>query len=509
VTTATQTSVLRRRLFEKLQSSSAFDVVIIGGGVNGACLYDTLCRQNYKVLLVEKADFASGTSQSSGMMIWGGLLYLRNLDLASVFQLSSDRDQIIQQKADWIKPKTMRYLPTVGTGRAKWWVHAGLWLYWMMGMGRRQAPRSEDHFCELDLLKPGLVNGSLTYEEAFLDGSDARFVYRWIDRHHSHGQVAVNYCKLSGDFSELDKHWHLDLEDGFSGESFTVRSRMIVNCAGIWTDQVNAEFGIKTPFRHALSKGVYLGIPRPELHRSPLFFDLGEHDDIISLVPWGPISLWGPTETAVQDISEGIEASRDDVDYLLEHYARRFRVPINRSDIVSVRCGIRPLVVDKDYRGDRYPLDLSRRQEIIQDSGRPWITCYGGKMTGCTRMASKALLRIKNTIAASTERSLVDSSPDAGFEDVAFPNLPGPVPSAAWCAEHESCCTLEDYLRRRTNIAQWIPKGGFGEDDANAETLRMIALELANQDRTLATTLFETYRKKVSEEFSSLLATSH
>jgi glycerol-3-phosphate dehydrogenase len=509
VTPAARTSGHRRRLFEKLQSSSTFDVVIIGGGVNGACLYDTLCRQNYKVLLVEKADFSSGTSQASGMMIWGGLLYLRNLDLASVFQLSSDRDQIIRQKADWIQPKTMRYLPTVGAGRAKWWVHAGLWLYWMMGMGRRQAPRSEDHFSELDLLKPGLVNGSLTYEEAFVDCSDARFVYRWIDRHRSDGQVAVNYCKLSGDFSAHDKHWQLELEDGFSGEHFPVRSRMIVNCAGIWTDQVNAEFGMETPFRHALSKGVYLGIPRPERHRSPLFFDLGEHDDIISLVPWGPISLWGPTETAVQDISQGLDASSADVDYLLEHYSRRFRVPIERSDIISVRCGIRPLVVDKHYRGDRYPLDLSRRQEIVMDSGRPWMTCYGGKMTGCTRMAAKALRRIEKTIAARNAPSPAESAPAAAMESMAFPALSEPVPSAAWCAQHESCCTLEDYLRRRTNIAQWIPRGGFGKQDENAGTLQLIALALADQDRTLATRLFETYRKKVSEEFSRLLAASH
>ena len=495
----------RRQLFERLHNEHEFDVVVLGGGINGACLYDTLCRQGYKVLLVDKGDFASGTSQSSGMMIWGGLLYLRNLDLASVFELCSDRDKIVHQKASWMAPEMMRYLPTAGVGPAKWWVQTGLWLYWMMGMGRRRLPGSESHFSELELIKPGLVNGSLTYEEAFLEHSDARFVYRWIAPHRYSGQMALNHCKLSGAFGASDKRWHLDLEDGIAGGHYQVRSKMIVNCAGVWTDFVNAGFGIKSPFRHAFSKGVYLGLPRAGQHRSPLFFELGEHDDVITFVPWGPVSLWGPTETAVQDISAGLTATRQDVDYLLEHYARRFRVPVSRQDIVSVRCGIRPLVVDSQYQGDRYPLDLSRRQEVIQDTDRPWISCYGGKITGCTRMAGKVSMLIKKSVVATAEICSADDAWEADLKQMTFPGLSQPVPSAAWCAQHELCCTLEDYLRRRTNIAQWIPRGGFGKNDANAQTLKNIAVDLAHGDNILAEQLFEAYRRKIADEFEPLL----
>lgn len=502
-------SAQRKQLIERLRSEPEFDVVILGGGVNGACLYDTLCRQDYKVLLVDQGDFASGTSQSSGMMIWGGLLYLRNLDLASVFQLSADRDQILRQKADWMKPEMMRYLPTIGTGRARWWVHMGLWLYWMMGAGRRRAPRAEEEFSELEMLRPGLVNGSLAYEEAFLNVSDARFVYRWLRPHQRRGQLALNYCRADGAYSSADRLWHLDLEERIAGAAISVRARMVVNCAGIWTDQVNAQFGLSTPFRHALSKGVYLGVERDPRHASPLFFDLGEHDDVISFVPWGPVSLWGPTETAIQEIGEGRVAARQDVDFLLDHYARRFRRPLGREDIVSVRCGVRPLVVDKNYRADRYPLDLSRRQEVVVDRERPWITCYGGKMTGCTRMAARASARIAKAVAASGEPASGASVPDSGLDGLeyaTFPQLPMPVPSAAWCARHELCCTLDDYLRRRTNIAQWIPRGGFGRNDANAPALGGIALELANGSDALAAQLLDSYRRKVSDDAGVLLA---
>jgi glycerol-3-phosphate dehydrogenase len=115
----------RQQLFQRLQVEHEFDVVILGGGINGACLYDTLCRQGYKVLLLDKSDFSAGTSQSSGMMIWGGLLYLRNLDFSNVFELSSGRDQIIRQKTNWVSPERMRYLASAGTGRSKWWVQSG------------------------------------------------------------------------------------------------------------------------------------------------------------------------------------------------------------------------------------------------------------------------------------------------------------------------------------------------------------------------------------------------
>lgn len=114
--------MIRLQQLEQLQTERCFDVVILGGGINGACLYDTLCREGYKVLLIDKNDFASGTSQSSGMMIWGGLLYLRNFDLSSVFQLSCDRDQIVNQKSRWMSPAIVRYLPTIKDKRAKWWV---------------------------------------------------------------------------------------------------------------------------------------------------------------------------------------------------------------------------------------------------------------------------------------------------------------------------------------------------------------------------------------------------
>lgn len=496
----------RQEQFASIESDGDFDVVILGGGVNGACLYDRLCRDGYRTLLVDRGDFASGTSQTSGMMVWGGLLYLRNFDFSSVFQLSRDRDRMVREMPSRMSPQQMRYLPAARGGRSRALVHAGLWFYWLMAMGNRRTPGSQQDFEELDLIRPKTVNGSLTYEEAVLDSSDARFVFRWIAPHAGPGQVALNYARLSGAYSRSDSRWHLDLEDSFSGKHHQVRAAMLVNCAGVWTDEVNAAFGIVSPFRHAFSKGVYLAVPRPEQHRSSLFFELKEYEDVISFVPWGPVSLWGPTETAIDDLSEGMTATGQDVDYLLAHYRQRFREPIATGDIVSIRCGVRPLVVDRDFDRKCYPLDLSRRQEVVGDSERPWISCYGGKLTGCSRMAARVARLIARTVTPSSEWAAPDDHWESGIETASFPGLSTKVPSAAWCARRELCCTLTDYLRRRTNIGPWVPRLGLGKNDEYAPTLREIALQIARGDQLVADRLFEEHRQQVVRQLDPLLA---
>ncbi|WPB58478.1 FAD-dependent oxidoreductase [Xylophilus sp. GOD-11R] len=492
---------------DRLQHENRFDVVVIGGGINGACLYDRLCREGYRVLLVDRGDFASGTSQASGMMIWGGLLYLRTFDIASVLRLSSDRDRIIERKAGWVTPELMRYLPPAGDRRARWLAQAGLWLYWLMSRGRRRPPRGQTVFPEAGLIRPGLVGGALAYEEAVLGESDARFVYRWIAAPPMPGQIALNYAEVQGDYAVQDRCWHLALTDVRSARTHPIRAALVVNCAGVWTDRVNAVFGIDSPWRHVLSKGVYLGLPRHAEHHASLFFELGSHQDVITHVPWGPISLWGPTETTVETIEEGRVASPEDLDFLLDHYARRYRRPFDRSDIVSVRCGIRPLVVDRHSRFDGYSLDLSRRQEVVRHADKPWISCYGGKITGCSRMAERVWREIRKSIAATGQRRVDHAAMQSRAPQVRFDGIAAPVPSPAWTAEHEMCCTLEDYLRRRTNLAQWIARGGWGPDDSNAPALTAMALEIAQGDAHAAAAMLQGYRHQVRSTLDPLLNT--
>jgi len=483
-----------------------FDVLILGGGITGASLYGTLCRQGWRTLLLDKGDFASGTSQSSGMMVWGGLLYLRAGDVLTVLRLSRSRDRMIGELTDWATPATFHYIPSLKGGLPSLFIGAGLGLYWLLGAGRRRLPGYRRDFAETVLLSQHSHRGAFCYEEALLTSSDARFVLHWLTSCQPPGRAAVNYCDVeSCEYARQEGLWRLELRDRLRGVTTGARARLIVNCAGVWADEVNRQQGIETPYRHALSKGVYLGLKRAGAHHSPLIFDMGEHDDVMTFVPWGTVALWGPTETAIGDIGEGLAPRPADIRFLLETANRHLRRKVGPEDIVSLRCGIRALAVNRDYVASRYPLKLSRRSIVHPERDLPWITAYGGKLTGSRELAGKIARMIRHRLPTSLPPTgHAEASPEV--VSCAFPGLDQPVAAPRWCREHEFCVTLEDYLRRRTNIAQWLPREGFGRNGENRDALLVAARELYAGDQTAAEEAVRRYEETVAIRFDKLVS---
>ena len=269
----------------------SFDVAIIGGGINGACLYDQLCRRGYRVLLVDKGDFAGGTSQASAMMIWGGLLYLKNLDLRSVYRFSRSRDRMIREMSAWVSPQLFRFLPATGGVLGKRSVLAALYLYWIIGRFERRRPAIIADLPDAALLsRPAEALG---FEEAILRTSDSRFVLGWITPHRAPSGAALNYTDLTGGGFEAEGGlWRLHLRDLIAPRDLTAHARVVVNCAGVWTDSVNETFDIRSSMKHVFSKGVFLGFRRDPSQVGPMIFEMGDHDDVITSIPWGPVELW-------------------------------------------------------------------------------------------------------------------------------------------------------------------------------------------------------------------------
>jgi len=499
-------SDIRRGLHWDYATAATFDVVIIGGGVNGACLYAELCSRGYKVLLVDKGDFACGSSQSSGMMIWGGLLYLRNLDFRSVYYFSKARDAMITLMADRVSPRMLRYAPSLTGGRNTQLIRAALYLYWIIGLFQRHKPLIERDFRESALIANGHGESSLLYEEGFLRESDCRFVLHWIAPFQDPDHVPLNYCAVEGgSYSTAEKLWHLRLKDTFGGREVDTKAKCVINCAGVWADNVNQEFGIRTLYKHVMSKGVYIGLTRQVEHQVPLIFEMEQEGDVITYLPWGPIALWGPTETMVDSIRAGYSVSEEDVRFLLEQAHRHLRHDVRKGDIVSLRCGVRPLVVRQSFDGDCYPLDISRMHKIVKDDERPWISLYGGKMTGCVETARKICAEISRWV--SPKNTPITPCPnEVQIELVSFPGLNEKVPSVKWCMENELCVTLQDYLRRRTNISQWVAREGLGQNDEHLAAVERIALTLNRNDQTKARASLEQYREQVATRFDSVIA---
>ncbi|MDH5763490.1 MAG: FAD-dependent oxidoreductase [Nitrospinota bacterium] len=490
----------------EIAQNETFDVTIIGGGINGASLYHQLCRKGYRVLLVDKGDFACGTSQASAMMVWGGLLYLRNLDLLTVAQLSRDREAMIQNMGCEVSPVSFRYIPSRDTGWNKFIMAPALYFYWMLGLCNRDRPRVEDSYSEKSFLIDNAHDSSFLYQEAILNSSDSRFVLKWITEQDSNPGIALNYCSLTGgEYHSGEKIWRLTLTDEITGWARVAKSWCVINCAGVWTDTVNRQFQIETPYKHVFSKGVFIGLERQDQHNYPLIFDMGEQGDVLSYIPWGPVALWGPTETCLSSIEGGVHTEPEDVDFLLERANRHLKQAVDPSDIVSLRCGVRPLVVKKDYSKNRYPLDLSRKHQISRDSVKPWISVYGGKFTSCVSLAEKVEEQIRELVEPGQASLPAKRNVTSTMQWESYPGLQDPVPSLKWCIEKEHCLTLEDYLRRRTNISQWVPREGLGRNDENVPHLEQLALQFSGGEPVIARKLVLDYMETVERRFDSVL----
>jgi glycerol-3-phosphate dehydrogenase len=454
------------------------------------------------VLLLDHGDFAGGTSQASGMMIWGGLLYLKDFDLPTVIKLCRARDKLIAELPDRVRTQRVCYLPGRQALRNRHVVRAGMLLYWLLGSRSRGVPRSGVRCPELELLAPGRFRTPLTVEEAVLSTSDCRFALDWILANEAETTPVLNHC-LVENARFVAKRWKLDLRDRLHGQEISTTCKFIINAAGVWTDNVNRQLGLESPYEHQLSKGVYLSFRRPESLRQILVFDTGENRDLVTFVPWGPVAMYGPTETPVADLEQGFQTSADDVRALLQLANQNLRKRYGSEDVVSMRCGVRPLAVRRGHSAGEHPSALSRKHLVHYDEGQQAVAVYGGKLTSCGVVAQE--------IVRHLSRSLEPRHPMSGVAvveprpTVSFPGLSEAVASPEWCRDREHCHTLEDYLRRRTNIAQWIRRGGLGLASENRETLSSLARVFCTTE-TGAEAAVAAYERSVQERHDAVLA---
>jgi glycerol-3-phosphate dehydrogenase len=479
----------RATRYRRLQDAGDLDVLVVGGGISGAPVYQKLRLAGYRVGLVDQGDFSSGTSQASGMLIWGGLLYLTKLDFKTVLKLCKARGELMRDFPADVTSLDLDYRVGVGGnhGTATAWL--ALQLYWLMGGCKLKRPRM--------VKDPPAVR----YQEAMLRESDSRFVIdriRGLDSEHG---IALNHCCLvRADFDPGRRVWNIGLRDGLDGREHEVRARAVVNAAGVWADSVNRTLGVDSPYKHVFSKGAYLAFPNDGSERAATVYPMRDGADVITHVPWGPVTMWGPTETAVSDLASGLAPDRQDVRYLLEEAKRN--LPGRRmgaEDVVSVRCGVRPLAVPADFRKDVYPLTLSRRHRLVADEAKRALAIYGGKLTGSLQMADVVETRIRGWLEPRFPCETPSLSPPerAGVHGFVTPE---------WARDHEFCVTLDDYVRRRTSIAQWTPRMGLGPDGGGrAELLGVAKKLLTSGDDTAAETMVSAYEERVRSTYDPLL----
>jgi glycerol-3-phosphate dehydrogenase len=486
----------------KTAGEGIFDVAIVGGGISGAAAFHYLSAAGYRVLLLEKEDFAAGSSQGSAMMIWGGLLYLCSGHVGTVLKLLSCREEMVKT-CPMTAVRTFLYLSLREGGHPLWAARLVLQLYWLLGGARGRGPRRHTLRRETGWLRTELFRAPIAYREAAVFPSDARLVLARVLTARSPSAQAFNHCEVLGvEPLSPDRRWTVRIRDRLVDREHRVQARWVVNAAGVWADELQSGAGVESPYRHLPAKGVFIGFDRLPGNDTPLIVDTGNTDTRLSLIPWGPVSLWGPTETVAPAGGAGFKVESEDVLFLLREWNRYSRRPFSAGDIVCLRCGVRPLPLRAGATPPRKTMRLARRYALHLAPERNWLAIYGGKLTGSPELGHRIARMLKRYLSPSESARLprsLPSSPEYRFGGEAFAS-----PSPHWCLEREQCWTLEDYVRRRTNIAQWVARQGLGHGDRYLGVLEELAVHFGTSAAD-ARRQVEDYRERVEFEFDRLL----
>lgn len=380
---------LRNRNIEKLHTEE-FDALIIGGGINGAATAAALAGKGAKVALIDRGDFAGSTSMHSSNLVWGGIKYMESKDFSLVRKLCKSRNHLIKSYPSTVQE--IRFLTTVTNGfrHSPRYLWAGTWLYWLMGNGFTKLPR---------LLTPAKIKqeepiinvegsvGGFEYSDAYLHDNDARFVFNFVRHALNYGAVAANYVESLGAEREGEQ-WLTKARNVMDGSTFTIRSKVLINAAGPWVDQHNALTGQKTTHQHMYSKGIHLIVPQLTSTKRVLAF-FADDGRLFFVIPMGNRTCIGTTDTHMEHPEVDVTAA--DIAFVLENINTRLtlKAPLTPDDIISTRCGVRPLAIKADQGSDRDFLQLSRKHVIDTNAESAHISIFGGKLTDCLNVGDE------------------------------------------------------------------------------------------------------------------------
>ncbi len=412
------------------------DLLVVGGGITGAGVLRDAASRGMRALLVERADFASGTSSRSSKLVHGGLRYIGEGHLGVVRTACRERDRLLAQVPNLVRPVPFLLPAYRGSRLPLWKVRAALWAYaGLAGFPRGARVRMlgpDEVAARAPALRAEGLRGAGFYRDARVD--DVRLVIETLKSARRLGAAALNHAELVGFLKGAAGLVGAQVRDALSGRRYEIRARAFVNAAGPGVERVR---GLDAPVvRPELrpAKGVHLVVPRRRLRTDVAVTYEAADGRHLFAVPWDDMVLIGTSDSFSDEIDEPV-VTIEEVHYLLDWANQVFpRAGLTTNDLCSVFAGVRPLAADADE--DRPPSSVSREERLYRDrSGL--ISAAGGKLTSYRATAERIVDRVLRRLPPERRAEL------------------GPSRTAQLPLRDGDCVGLEDELAARFGVARW------------------------------------------------------
>ncbi len=385
-------SALNRRETIDTARKEQYDLLIIGGGITGAGIALDAASRGLKTVLVEKSDFASGTSSKSTKLIHGGLRYLKQFEIALVREVGRERATVHKLIPNLVTSEKM-LLPLIKDGNfGKIMTSIGLMVYDVLAgvekVDQRRMLNIKETLEKEPILSEENIEGGGIYAEYRTD--DARLTVEIIKTASKYGAHCLNYVQADDFIYEDGQVAGIEATDFELGESFQIRANATISAAGPWVDELRSKNNSMTSKHLHLTKGVHIVVPHERFPvKQALYFDFPDKRMVFA-IPRGKITYIGTTDTDYFGDKDDIRTNLEDVEYLINGVNEAFpKLGLKLEDVESSWAGVRPLI----HEDGKSASEISRKDEIFEsESGL--LSIAGGKLTGYRKMSEKILDRL-------------------------------------------------------------------------------------------------------------------
>ena len=394
--------------------SESFDVLVIGGGVNGVGAALDAATRGLKVALIESQDIAAGTSSRSSKLIHGGLRYLEQYDFKLVREALHERELLVSTLCPHLVKPVGFLFPLTEKFKERTYVGAGLALYDALRGFQRALPWHK-HLSQKQIneiapsLRPDIILGAIKYFDAQVD--DARHTLSVARTAARHGAVIATRVSAESLIRVGKSVTGVVAKDLVSGKTISIKAAVTVMCAGIWSDELHSKFDLKAGYDVTMSKGAHIVLPGSAI-KSDAGIILKTPVSVLFIIPWADKWIVGTTDTPYTGDRSEPFASREDVQYIVDQANRVLSPQINIDEIIGVYAGLRPLVSNKK---NSLTTKLSREHTV--DRPAPgFVSIAGGKYTTYRIMGRDVIDLAANELRKLTPESITDKLPLVGAD---------------------------------------------------------------------------------------------